>query len=337
MRAFLLRRLGLMLVALIGVLVIMFVLMHLAPVDPARQYAGNMASEEKLEQVREDLGLNEPLYVQIVLHLKNYLTGKWGDSLRTKQPVLDDIVAFLPDTLELVVIAMLLTLLIGIPMGVYSAEKKDRWPDHSSRILAVGLISIPTFWLALALQYVFAGQFPILPLSGPYSQTYLFTNPVQEITGFPLIDTLISGNFGAFIDHVTHLVLPVIALMAMALGGVQRITRAAMVETLSDDYVVAKRSYGLGIRSILYKHGLRNASGPIATYSATTFAWLLVNTFLVELIFNWPGIGLYLTTGVAWLDYPVVVGVTFISAVAFLLSNLVADSIVAMDPRVRMR
>jgi peptide/nickel transport system permease protein len=131
------------------------------------------------------------------------------------------------------------------------------------------------------------------------------------------------------------MILPVIALTGMALGGLQRITRASMVETLSDDFIVAKRSYGLSERSILFKHGLRNSLGPIATYSATTFAWLLVNTFLVETIFNWPGMGSYLAQGVQGLDYPVVMAVTLVSAIAFLLFNFCADILIALDPRVR--
>jgi peptide/nickel transport system permease protein len=335
MRVFLIRRILSMFLALIGVLVIMFLLMHLAPVDPARQYAGNGASDETIERVRKELGLDKSLPEQIVVYVKNFFTGEWGDSLNTKRPVINDIRSTLPNTLELAVVAMLFTILIGVPLGVVSADKKDRWPDHASRILAVGLISIPTFWLALALQYVLSGKLGLLPLSGPQSQAVSFLNPIEPVTGFPTVDALVTGNFEAFQDHLVHMILPVIALTGMSLGGLQRISRAAMVETLSDDYIVAKRSYGLSERAILYKHGLRNSTGPIATYTATTFAWLLVNTFLVEAIFSWPGMGSYLAEGVSGLDYPVVMAVTLVSAVAFLVLNLCADVIIALDPRVR--
>ena len=335
MRVFLIRRLLLMVLALFGVLVIMFLLMHLAPVDPARQYAGNGASEKTLERVRVQLGLNRSLPEQVVLYIKNFFTGQWGDSLTTKRPVLNDIRTTLPNTLELAVVAMILTILIGVPLGVVSADQKDRWPDHASRILAVGLISIPTFWLALALQYILSGKLGLLPLSGTQSQTIDYLYPIKSITGFPSIDALVTGNWQAFGDHVVHMILPVIALTGMSLGGLQRISRAAMVETLSDDYIVAKRSYGLKERSILFKHGLRNSTGPIATYTGTTFAWLLVNTFLVEAIFSWPGMGSYLAEGVSGLDYPVVMAVTLVSACAFLLLNFCADLIIALDPRVR--
>lgn len=324
-----------MVLALLGVLVIMFLLMHLAPVDPARQYAGNGASKQTLERVRVQLGLNKSLPEQVVVYIKNFFEGKWGDSLQTKQPVISDLGHTLPFTLELVIVAMVLTILIGVPLGVVSAGQKDRWPDHASRILAVGLISIPTFWLALALQYILSGKLGLLPLSGPQSQMIAILHPIHTVTGFPLIDALITGNFTAFWDHLDHMILPVIALAGMSLGGLQRITRAAMVETLSDDYIVAKRSYGLPERAILFKHGLRNSSGPIATYTATTSAWLLVNTFLVEAIFSWPGMGAYLAQGVQGLDYPVVMAVTLVSAVAFLLLNFFADVLIALDPRVR--
>ncbi len=336
MRAFLVRRILFMIVALFGVLVIMFLIMNAAPVDPARQYAGEGASAQTVERVREQLGLTKPLPVQILVYIRNFFTGEWGDSLATKRPVLADIRDTLPNTLELTVFAMALTVLAGVPMGVVSAWKKDLWPDHVSRIIAVGLISIPTFWFALALQYILSGNFHLLPLSGSVGEATMFANP-PKVTGFPIIDSLVAGDFAAFQDHAVHLILPVIALTGMSLGGLQRITRAAMVETLADDYIVAKRSYGLAERSILFGHGLRNSTGPVATYAAVVCAWLLVNTFLVEAIFNWPGMGSYLALGVQGLDYPVVMAVTLVSAVAFLLLNFIADMLIALDPRVRQR
>ncbi len=324
-----------MMLALLGVLVIMFLLMQLAPVDPARQYAGNQASPERLAQVRTQLGLDKPMPVQIAVYMKNFFTGEWGDSLQTKRPVIKDIRSTLPYTLELVVLAMIFVIGIGVPLGVMSAEHKDHWQDHSSRIFAVGLISIPTFWLALALQYTFSGKLGLLPLSGAGDYSVILTMPIKTITGFPVIDSIVTGNWAGFEDHATHLVLPVIALTCMSLGGLQRITRASMVESLSDDYIVAKRSYGIHERSILYTHALRNSVGPIATYAAFTFAYVLVNTFLIEAIFAWPGMGAYMAQGVTSLNYPVVMAVTLVSAVAYLLLNFTADVFIALDPRVR--
>jgi peptide/nickel transport system permease protein len=333
---FLVRRFGLSVLVLFGVLVIMFVVMHLAPVDPVRQYTGIRATAEQQEQARVTLGLDKPLPVQILVYIKNFFAGDWGSSLMTKRPVLNDIGVTLPYTLELIFFSVLLTLLIGIPLGVISANRKDRLPDHASRILAVGLISIPTFWLALALQYIFSGSLGILPLSGAFSTKVALLHPITKVTGFPVIDSLVTGNFTAFTDHLNHLVLPVLAMTGISLGGTQRITRAAMVETLTEEYVVAKRSYGLPERSVLYRHALKNSIGPVITSTAVYIAAMIVSTFLIEAIFSWPGMGSYVATGVAQLDYPVIMGVTLVSAVSFLILNTLADIMLAVDPRVRL-
>jgi peptide/nickel transport system permease protein len=333
---FLVRRFGLSVLVLFGVLVIMFVVMHLAPVDPVRQYTGIRATAEQQAEARAMLGLDKPLVVQIGIYIKNFFAGDWGSSLMTKRPVLGDIGATLPYTLELIFFSVLLTLLIGIPLGVISANKKDRLPDHASRILAVGLISIPTFWLALALQYIFSGSLGVLPLSGAFSTSVSLLHPVTKVTGFPVIDALVTGNFTAFGDHLNHLVLPVLAMTGISLGGTQRITRAAMVETLTEEYVVAKRSYGLPERTVLYRHALKNSIGPVITSTAVYIAAMIVSTFLIEAIFSWPGMGSYVAIGVGQLDYPVIMGVTLVSAVAFLILNTLADILLAVDPRVRL-
>lgn len=337
MTRFIIRRLILSVIVLLGVLVVMFVVMHAAPVDPVTQYVGVRASEEQRAAVREQLGLDKPLIVQIGIYMKNFFSGDWGISLQSKSPVIRDIGNTLPYTLEIVILATILTLLIGVPLGVISAAKKDRVPDHISRIVAVGLISIPGFWLALALQYIFSGKLNALPLSGAFSTEVMVTSPVTKITGFPLLDALMTGNFTGFFDHCAHLVLPVLSLTAIGLAGAQRITRSTMVETLTEEYIVAKRSYGLSERRVLYLHGLKNSIGPVITSTAVFAAQMIVTTFLIESIFSWPGMGSYMATGVAGLDYPVVMGVTLVSAVAFLVMNTVADLLLAVfDPRVRL-
>lgn len=336
MLTFVVRRLLLGVLSLLGVLVIMYMLMHVAPVDPARQFAGAHATPEKLAEVRAQLGLDRPVPVQILTYMKNFFTGNWGESLSTKRPVLEDIRRTLPYTLELIILGLLITLLVGIPLGVISAQQKDLPLDHFSRVFAVGLISIPTFWLALALQYILSGQLGFLPLSGPGSQEVMYVHPIVNVTGFPLMDALVTGNFVAFWDHATHLVMPTLAIAAMSLGAIQRITRSSMVDALSDDYITAKRSYGLAEYTILFRHGLKNASGPVTIIAAIYFASMLVNTFLVEAIFSWPGIGSYIASGVANLDYPVIMGVTLVSAVTFLITNFVADVLLGVDPRVRI-
>ena len=336
MGVYILRRLGLGMVALLGVLVVSYLLIHLAPIDPAHQYAGMHASREQLAAAEKLLGLDQPVYVQIVTYAKNFLTGNWGVSLQTKRSVAMDIRTTLPYTVELVVLSMLLSCSIGIPLGVLSATRKGRLADHFSRLLAVSLIAIPTFWLALGLQYVFSGQLDLLPLSGAFSYDVMYDEPIRSVTGIPLIDALLTGNLTAFWDHAAHLVLPVIALTGMSLGIIQRLTRASMLEVLDEDYILAARSYGLPERAVL-RHGLKNSVGPLATIVALTIAWLLVNTFLVESIFAWPGMGNYIVTAISTIDYPVIMAVTLVSAISYLVFNLLADVVIALDPRVRLR
>jgi len=337
MAVFILRRVALGFVALLGVLVVTYVLVHLAPINPARQYAGAHATAEQLAAARETLGLNKSVPVQIADYAKNFVSGNWGVSLQTKRSVLTDVRTTLPYTIELVVLSMSVSFVIGIPLGVLSAKRKGHTADHISRVVSVALIAIPTFWLALGLQYVFSGTLHLLPLSGAYSYEVVLDNPIIPITGFPLVDALLAGNFTAFWNHVVHLVLPVLALTGLSLGSIQRLTRASMLEVLDEDYILASRSYGLPERTVLWGHGLKNALGPLATVSALTIAWLLVNTFLVESIFAWPGMGNYMVSAINTLDYPVILAVTLVSAISYLMLNLLADVIIALDPRVRLR
>lgn len=336
MGAFIVRRLLLSLLALVGVLVVTFVIVHLAPIDPARQYAGPNAPPQRVEEVRHQLGLDRSLPVQIVTYAKNFFSGDWGTALIAKRPVTDMVKQSLPYTIELVFFALLLEIVVGIPLGVLSASHKDKWPDHMSRTVSVALIAIPTFWLALGLQYVLAGNLHLLPLSGAGSYSVLILHPIQSVTGIPLIDAALTGNWTAFWDHLAHIAMPVMALSFMMMGGIQRLTRASFVETLQEDFVVAARSYGLPERDVLWRHGLKNSVGVLATIIAMTTAWLLVNTFVVESIFAWPGIGSLIVDAIARLDYPVVLAVTLMSAVAYLALNTLADIIVATDPRTRL-
>jgi peptide/nickel transport system permease protein len=334
---FTIRRITAGFIALIGVLAVTFLIIQLAPIDPARMYAGPRATPRQLEAATQTLGLNDPMIVQLGKYIYNFFTGNWGRSLVSKDLVTTQIGKTLPYTLEIVCFALLIQVGVGVALGVVSAAHKDRWPDHFSRILAVGLISIPTFWLALGLQYVFTGQLHMLPLSGAFSYEVLLLHPVTEITGLPAIDTLLTGNFVAFADHMTHMVMPVITLACMGLGALQRLTRSTMVEVLSEDYIVAARSYGISESVVLWHRGLKNSMGPVATFTGIQVGYLLVNTFLIESIFSWPGVGNYIVTAVSSLDYPVVISVTAVSAVTYLIVNTIADFYVAaVDPRVRL-
>jgi peptide/nickel transport system permease protein len=334
---FIVRRVLASVLVMLGVLIVTFVFARLAPSDPARMWAGPRASPEQIAKVTKDLGLDRPMVVQLVDYIRDFVSGDWDRSLVTKRPVAADVALYAPLTLELVIVAMLLSLVIGVPLGVLSANSKDRWLDHGSRVLAVGLVSIPTFFFALALQFALSGRIDLLPLGGTGSYAIQYSDPIQRITGFPIIDALVKGNFTAWGDHIVHMILPSIALMAMCLGTIQRLTRAAMVEVLNEDYIVAARSYGLSENIVLWRYSLKNSLGPIATVTALTFASTLVCTFLVESIFSWGGIGTYMARAAADMDYPVILAVTVLSALSYVVLNTVADIVIALDPRVRIR
>ncbi len=335
MLAFIIRRVALSILVVFGVLVITFLLTRVVPSDPVSQYVGPRATPEQRARAVEELGLDEPIYVQFGVYLSDLAHGDLGESLSSHQPVTKQMAEFLPPTLELVFVAIVFAMVIGVPMGVFSAQNKNRWPDHLARVISVGAISMPTFWLALMLQLVFFRWLHVLPLGGQLDAYYTLVDPVPRVTGFLFIDCIIAGNWGALWDYCVHLILPAISLGAGSLALLARMTRSSMLEILNEDYIIAARSYGLGEGVVLWKLALKNSLGPTATVTALTVGWLLVNTFLVEAIFNWPGIGNYIATAVTTLDYPAIIAVTLFSAVAYVILNMLADIVVALDPRVR--
>lgn len=335
MLSFTARRLLLGVLVTLGVLLITFTLTRVVPSDPASQWVGPRATPEQKQQARRELGFDRPLYVQFGVFLKHLAQGDLGKSLRSKRPVADEMKQFLPPTLELVLVAMGFALLIGLPLGVFSASHKNRWPDHLTRVISVSGIAMPTFWLAMMLQVVFFRWLRVLPLGGQLSPYYELFAPVPHVTGFLFVDCLVTGNLGALWDYVLHLVLPCVALGAGTLALLARMTRSAMLEILNEDYILAARSYGLGEGVVLWRYALKNSLGPTATVTALAVGYMLVNTFLVEAVFNWPGIGSYIASAVNSFDYPAIIGVTLFSAISYVILNLIADIVVALDPRVR--
>jgi len=333
---FTLRRLLLGLIVLFGVVLITFILTRVVPSDPAAKWAGLRATPEQIELARIQLGLDKPIYVQFIRYMTDLLNGNLGHSFRTRQPILSDLQSRLPATLELVIISSLFAILVGIPLGVVSASNKGKLPDHFSRLFSVGVVSLPTFWIGLILQLVFYRILGILPIGGRVSlETTLFMD-IPTITGFITLDALFAGNFTVFFDAVWHLILPGFTIGMYPIGLVARMTRSALLEILNEDYITAARSYGLPERTVLWSYALKNSVGPTSTVVALSIGYTLVNTFLVEAIFAWPGIGSYIATAVTGLDYPAIMGVTIVSTVAYVILNLVADIVVALDPRVRV-
>jgi len=299
-------------------------------------WVGPRATPEQIAQASEDLGLNRPLIIQYFIFIKNLIHGDLGRSLRTRQPISSELAEYLPPTLELVFIATFLAIIIGIPLGLISAQKKDKTLDHASRIFSVGAVSLPTFWIGMFLQLIFYRWLSFLPLGGQLDIKTQFYYEIPDKTGFLILDCLITGNFMVLKDAILHMILPTIAISLYPIGLVARMTRSALVEILSEDYITAARSYGIKERVVLWHYALKNSLGTTMTVLTLCIGYTLVSTFLVEAIFSWPGIGMYISTAVLTLDYPAIIGVTIFSAISYIILNLVADIIIALDPRVRM-
>jgi peptide/nickel transport system permease protein len=334
---YLLRRLGFGLFVILGVLLVTFIVSRVVPGDPARLYLGPRASPEKLEEVRQDLGLNDPLPKQFVGYVLNILQGDLGYSFRTKRPILDDLRVRLPATMELVIAATLLAVIVGVPVGVLGAAKRGKAFDQGSRIATIGGVSLPSFWWALLLQLVFFLWLRWLPLGGRVSQAIQLQNPIQLITGFNLIDATITGNWIALRDVVMHMILPVFVLATYPISLTVRMTRASMVDTLSETYVTAARAAGLSEREILFRLALKNGIAPTLTVLGLVFAYSITGAVLVEIIFTWPGMGSYMTDAILNKDIYVLFAVTLVVTVIYIIINLVVDFVqAALDPRIRI-
>jgi ABC-type dipeptide/oligopeptide/nickel transport system permease component len=337
MTRFILRRLAGSAAVLLSLSAITFALARMVPSNAAAMYIGPKARPEDIARVAKELGLDRPLPIQYLTYMRDMLTGNWGTSIGTKRPVLEEILVRLPATLELIFVAMLLAIPIGIVLGVLSARWQRRPPDMGVRIVSIVGVSLPAFWLGLLLQVLFFRTLHLLPLTGRVDQDLRFTAPITSLTGFYLVDALASGNWVAFVDVWWHLILPAITLAAYPMGLIARMTRASMLDALGQDYVRAARAAGIGERLITYRLALKNALVPVTTVIGLTLAYSLTGTFFVEVVFNWPGLGTFAVKGLMNLDYPVVMGITLFGAAAYVVINLLVDLTQAwLDPRTRL-
>lgn len=336
MKKYIIKRILLGLLVLVGVVTITFFLTRVLPSNPAAQWVGPRATKAQIEAATIELGLDKPLLIQFKNYIVDLLHGNLGTSLRSKQSVVSELKTYIPPTIELVLLSTIFAVIIGIPLGLYSAKKKDKLLDHFCRFFSVGAVSLPTFWVALFLQLIFYRWLAVLPLGGQLDAKLKLIYEIPKYTGLLTIDTLISGNMVLFTNALKHIVLPAITISLYPIGLVARMTRSALLEILGEDYIKAARSYGLKENLILWKYALKNSLGTTATVLALSIGYTLVNTFLVEAIFNWPGIGNYISIAVMSLDYPAIIGVTLFSACSYVILNLLADIIIAIDPRVRV-
>ena len=332
------RRAVLALVVVAGVVILTFVIADVVPGDPATSWAGPHASAAQIARARQYLGVDQPLPVRIGRYFGGILTGNWGISIHTHRPVLSDIAAAAPATLELVVAALIIGVLAGVPLGLASA----RWPgsiaDHAIRAGSVLGVSMLVFWLALILQLVFAQRLRLLPVAGQYDPNLIFSHPLAARTQMPVIDSLISGNWAMLGSTLDHLILPALVVAAYPAGVIARMTRAQVLDTLGETHVQMVRSLGFPERTVFGTFAMKLAWNPVASVLALVFAYSLVNTFLVESIFDWPGLGSYAAAAVATLDTPAIVGVTLFVAIIYVACNLLVDLVQAvLDPRIRLR
>lgn len=321
---------------LLGVITITFIVTRVVPSDPAGLMVGENATVAQREAIEEELGLNDPILVQYKNYLADLLHGDLGISLRTKRDVLEDLKTYIPATMELVVYAMLLAVIIGIPLGVISARYKDSIIDHLSRFVTISSVSLPTFVVALLLQYVFFGKLGLFPLNGQVDSVVSLMHKVPQITGWITLDAILAGDWVLLKNACWHLVLPCLTIAFYPIGTVAKQTRAAMLETLGEDYIVAARSYGLSEKIVLWRYALKNSLSPTITVLAMSFAFTLVNTFLIENIFSWPGIGSYVGNAITSLDGPAIMGSVIFASIVYVIVNLIADLIIAVDPRIRL-
>ncbi len=335
---YILRRLFTSVFVLIGVSVITFMLARVIPSNPAAMYIGPKARTEDIQRVRVMLGLDKPLPVQYYIYIRDLLHGDLGISISTKRPVLQELTSRLPATLELLISGMLLAVVIGVPMGVLSARWQGKPMDVFVRTVSIIGVSLPAFYLGLVLQIIFFRRLDLLPLAGRFSNELRFTNPITPVTNFLLIDALLMRNWLAFKDVAAHLVLPALTLAAYPSGLIARMTRATMLEVMEQDYIRTARAYGIRETVVVYLYALKNAISPTLTVIGLTIAYALTGTFFVEIIFNWPGLGLFTVHSLLNLDYPAIMGITLFGATMYVIINLAVDLLQAwIDPRISLK
>jgi len=330
---FLLRRIVGIAFVMIGVSVITFAISHVVPADPAVAALGDHATDAQIAAFRAEYHLDRPLPEQYATYVVGILHGDLGKSIRTRRAVADDLADSFPATLELSFAALLISLLVGIPAGIWSAIYRGRLPDVIVRIAALAGGSLPVFWLGLIVIGLFYYQLGWLPGGGRLDT---FMSPPPTRTGLYVVDSVIALDLDALRSSLIHLVLPALTLGYFSTAVIARMTRSSMLEVLGQDYMRTARAKGLAERLIVLRHGLRNALIPTVTVIGLTFGSLLSGAVLTETIFSWPGLGRYATASAISLDFPAVLGVTLLAAIVYPVANLAVDvAYYWLDPRIQ--
>lgn len=329
---FFMRRFIGLLIVLWAMTAVMFIIVRSIPGDPVAGMSGFGTPRYVIENTREQLGLNLPLYEQYFNYLDDLLHGNLGLSIETRNPVAQEMGAKFAASAELVLVSMFFSVTIGVFLGVVSAARWGRPSDSVIRFISLLGAAAPLFWIALIFQLVLFRQLHWLPVDGRLD---FAITPPPRATGLLLIDSLLAGNLPAFGSAIRHLLLPALALALNSVGLLVRQTRASMLQVLNDDYIRTARSKGLAERIVIGRHGIRNAAIPIVTEVGTQFGAILGATFLVEIVFSWPGLGLYAVRAILNLDYPVIMGVALLFTFIYVVANFLVDlSYPFLDPRI---
>ena len=334
-KSYILRRLLAMVVTFWGILTLVFGISRIIPGNPAAVIAGAKATEEQIQSIREQYGLNDPLWQQYVDFMYNLIINQQiGQSVATQRPVVQELTARFPATFELTTAAVVFAVGVGIPLGIGSAIYKDDALDHGSRFMAISGVSVPQFWMAILAQLLFYSYLGWLPSGGRFPQN--LAKP-PDATGMMLVDSALALRFDAFLASAEHLALPVIVLSLGTLAQTTRITRSSMIETLNQDYIEWSRAHGFKSKVILIRHALRNAIMPVITAVGLSYGLLLGGSVVIEIVFNIRGIGLFLYNAVLATDFNGILGVTVIFALGYLLVNFFVDVLhTYVDPEVEV-
>jgi len=323
-------------VAFLGVIVVAFLVAHMVPADPLAVVLSDQATKDPSIRAAymKRWGLDRPLPEQFLVYLANVAHGDLGESFTTRRPVLRDLAQFLPATIELACAALVVSLVFGVPLGVWAAVRHNRSADHAARLLSLVGAASPIFWTGLIALYVFYYLLRWAPGPGQVDPRQALP---PAVTGFLLVDSLIAGRADVFLSALAHLILPALVLGWFIMGLIARTTRSALLEVLKADFVRTARAKGLEDRRVVGFHALRNALIPVLTVTGLAFASLLSGAVLTETVFAWPGIGRYAVTAATRLDYPAILGVTMLTAVIYITVNLIVDLLYGvLDSRIRI-
>ncbi len=330
--SFIIKRLSLMVLVILGVLIIVFIVTRIIPADPVGAILGGNAPPALIDAMRHQLGLDKPILAQLLDYLGGIFRGDFGNSLVSSRPVITDIMEFLPATIELAFCSIIFAVVLGVVLGLLSAVYRNRFIDHFARVFSILGISLPGFWLGLILILIFYYRLGWLPSGGQYD---MFLFPTKT-TGLILLDALIHGEWNIFFNGLKHLILPTFVLGYSSTASIARIMRASMLDVLNQNYIRTARAKGLPKKKVILRHALKNALIPVITIIGLEFGGLLSGAVLTETIFSWPGLGRYIVNSLLTLDYPAISGSTIFIALIYSVVNLIVDILyAAVDPRMR--